>query len=89
MSAREADIAVRITNRPPDYLIGKKVCSLRHALFKSKKFRKTKPTPIITWTIDNGVPEWALEHISEPEVAMRIDDLHSMYRSVEKWHRRR
>jgi len=41
MSNRQADIAVRATNSPPEHLIGRKVCSLKWSVFGSKTYEDT------------------------------------------------
>ena len=40
MAARQADIALRMTAKPPDYLIGQKVLPLSHGVYASKKYLK-------------------------------------------------
>jgi molybdate transport repressor ModE-like protein len=35
LSRREADLAVRVTNKPPDSYIGREVCKFRHAIYAS------------------------------------------------------
>lgn len=37
LNRREADVALRMTNRPPEYLIGRKVGCVRFALYASEK----------------------------------------------------
>lgn len=45
LSRREADIAVRVTSKPPDHLIGRKVCSLPWSFYAPKSYLKTKCIP--------------------------------------------
>ena len=38
LAAREADIAVRLTAKPPDYLVGREVMRLRHGVYGTVNF---------------------------------------------------
>lgn len=42
LSRREADIAVRVTSKPPDTSIARKVCRFRFAVYASRRYLKTK-----------------------------------------------
>jgi len=46
LSRREADIAVRATSQPPEYLIGKKVCSIGWSLYGQEDCQTTASDPI-------------------------------------------
>lgn len=41
LNRREADVALRMTNKPPEYLIGRKVGCVRFALYASQKLLQT------------------------------------------------
>ena len=45
LTRREADIAVRATRRPPDYLIGRKVCTLAWAFYASPSYLAKEGRP--------------------------------------------
>jgi len=38
LSRREADVAVRVTKKPPDDLIGRRICKFRFALYASSRY---------------------------------------------------
>ncbi len=40
LAAREADIAVRLTDKPPDYLVGREVLPMRHGVYASPAYLK-------------------------------------------------
>lgn len=84
LNAREADIAVRLSPSPPDYLIGKKVAELRHGIYQSKRYKPTQQQrpQVILWTFEKGLPMWVHQHYPNAEVALRVDDLASMYAAV-------
>jgi len=90
LAAREADVAIRLTNAPPDYLIGKKIASMQHGIYGSSTYRPphissnspSHKTPIIAWQTETKLPEWAQTHFPNAEIVMRVDDLLSMYCAV-------
>ncbi len=82
MANREADLAVRFTETPPEYLIGTCVTTMQHAFYKHKDLDVQKRTPLIVWQRDKGIPHWASQ-LTAPEVVMQVDDLQSMYTAVE------
>ena len=84
LNAREADIAVRLTPAPPDYLVGKKLADLRHGVYGSKAYlaRDNHRARLILWAHEDVLPEWAKEHFPEANVVLRVDDLASMYAAV-------
>jgi DNA-binding transcriptional LysR family regulator len=82
LAAREADIAIRLTPKPPEYLIGKKIAHLQHGIYRQVNRGFSKVTPIILWSNETDLPDWALKHYPNAKVAMRVDDLYSMYAAV-------
>ncbi|WP_232824826.1 LysR family transcriptional regulator [Algibacillus agarilyticus] len=82
MANREADLAVRITANPPDYLIGSRLTTLQHAFYTSDAVSLDKKTPLVVWEGQKELPHWASEHFISPYIALRVDDLASMYRAV-------
>lgn len=84
LSARQADIALRLTPKPPDYLIGKKVLPLRHGIYASAKYLKKNPKPglVILWNDEIEHPEWVKQHFPNAEVVIRVDDVTTMLACV-------
>lgn len=80
LAAREADIALRLTPSPPDYLIGKKVLPLGMGLYASSKYLKKNPVPehLILWNGEDKFPDWATQHFDSAEVAIRVSDVTTM-----------
>ena len=64
LSAREADIAVRATDNPPENLIGQRIATLAFAVYGNKKMfervkENDKSIPCITWIGDSNTrPPW-------------------------------
>jgi DNA-binding transcriptional LysR family regulator len=84
LSARQADIALRLTPKPPDYLIGKKLLPLRHGVYASEQYLKqnSKPGHVILWNDDQKRPDWMRDHFPKAEVVIRVDDVTNMLASV-------
>ncbi len=80
--AREADIAVRLSPAPPEYLIGKEICKLVHGIYYNRQLHKADRSPIITWSDEENIPDWAEQNLANPYVVMQVDDLSSMYAAV-------
>jgi DNA-binding transcriptional LysR family regulator len=84
LAARQADIALRLTPKPPEYLIGKQVLPLRHGVYGSKKYLSENPNPndVILWNDETNHPEWMKQHYSKANVSIRTDDVTSMLSCV-------
>lgn len=86
LANREADMAIRLTASPPDYLVGKQVAMLQHGIYSNISLNqggKTKDTRtgIIAWVGDKDLPDWA-HNFQKPYITLRVDDLYSMYVAV-------
>lgn len=82
LAAREADVAVRFTPSPPEYLIGSQICKLQHGIYAHKDFNKSNKVKLILWPDEKEQPEWALNAFPKSEIALRVDDCYSMYSAV-------
>ena len=83
LAAREADVAIRLTLAPPEYLIGKKIANIQHGIYAPVELDFTKQIPVILWNNETGIPAWVQQHYPEAKIAMRVDDLYSMYAALE------
>jgi DNA-binding transcriptional LysR family regulator len=81
LAAREADIALRLTPSPPEYLIGKRITLLQHGIYTNVNIDLKAPR-LVVWGSETALPTWALDHFPNAEIAMRVDDLYSMYVAV-------
>lgn len=84
LAAREADIALRLTAKPPDYLVGRQVLPLRHGVYGSIDYLESDSTParVILFRSDVETPEWVRDHFPDASVSMRVDDVGTMVRGV-------
>lgn len=84
LAAREADIAVRLTDKPPDYLIGRKVMSMRHGIYGSPKYLRhlEGPADVVLFRGGDETPEWVAEHFPDSKTVLRLDDVSTMVAAV-------
>lgn len=84
LNARQADIALRLTDKPPEYLVGKKVLNLRHGIYASADYLQQQPTShgLIIYSDEVGLPQWSEQHFSDAKVVMRVDEVNSMHACV-------
>jgi DNA-binding transcriptional LysR family regulator len=80
LAAREADIALRLTAKPPDYLIGREVVPMRHGVYGSPDCIRTldEQPHVILFRSEPEQPEWVRQHFPGAEIAMRVDDVGTM-----------
>jgi DNA-binding transcriptional LysR family regulator len=86
LSSREADIAVRLTAKPPDYLIGREVMPLRHGVYgASNYFDKLNGAPgVILFRGEGQQPEWVGRHFPDADIVLRVDDVTTMVAAVQQ-----
>jgi len=83
LASRDADIAIRLTPSPPDYLVGREVTTLQHALYSKKDYHESNElVGLILWEGENSIPKWAHQHFNECYVSLYVDDLSTMYAAV-------
>jgi DNA-binding transcriptional LysR family regulator len=84
LAAREADIALRLTAKPPDYLIGREVLPMRHGVYGSPDYLENLdgPVDVVLFRGDPDQPEWVRQHFPDAEIAMRVDDVGTMALAV-------
>lgn len=86
LAAREADIALRLTASPPDYLIGRKVLSLHHGVYASPEYllQDRERHAFVAFSGNRDVPEWVEQHFSGAGMALCTDDVSVMVEAVEQ-----
>jgi len=80
LAAREADIALRFTATPPDYLIGRKILPMLHGVYGSTGYlsEKRKQHTYIAFAGDGAAPSWVEQHFSGARMALRTDEVSVM-----------
>ena len=86
LGARQADIALRLTPKPPDYLIGRKILPLGIGLYASPQYLETRPLrdQLVLWNDEIEVPAWAQQNFPDATIALRADDVTSLLACVEQ-----
>lgn len=85
LASRQADIALRLTARPPEYLIGREVLPLRHGIYASSGYLKKKRNGgqrLILWVGDREMPEWVNDHFPNGRVVARTNEILTMMGAV-------
>lgn len=84
LAARHADVALRLTGQPPDYLIGKKVLPLCHGIYASTQYLQSNPqnNKVILWKDEHQNPEWVQQHFNNAHVVMRANNISSILSCV-------
>ena len=77
LSTRQADIALRMTPKPPDYLIGKKVMPLGIGIYASRQYLENNPDPdhLVLWNDEIEMPEWARQNFPAAKTVIRANDV--------------
>lgn len=82
--SRQADIALRLSPKPPEYLIGREIVPLHHGVYATAQYLKKKRNTerLILWEHDRSIPEWVNDHFSTSQVAVRTNDIMTMMEAV-------
>ena len=88
LGSRQADIAVRLSPKPPEYLLGKKILPLGHGVYASQRYlKKTRQQEqLILWEHERVTPEWVADHFPSARVAVRVTEIMSMVELVKHHH---
>lgn len=82
LNKREADVAIRVTDHPPENLIGRRLLKLAHAVYGSTEYLACHPEvtakdpDVLTWlTQDDGAnkPKWLADNFSQARARSRMD----------------
>jgi DNA-binding transcriptional LysR family regulator len=85
LSQREADIAVRGAERPPEHLAGRPVGTVRSGLYAARSYLRTlgkAPSPANwRWVVPDASlahlasARWIAQHVDEARIALRVNSL--------------
>ena len=80
LATLEADLAVRLTDMPPDNLIGRKILPLRHGVYASDEYlSQARDTHnLILWRSEHSLPEWVQDHFPDGVVVAHTDEAQTM-----------
>jgi DNA-binding transcriptional LysR family regulator len=92
LSKREADVAVRPSNRPPENLVGRRVGQIQTAIYASKAYLGEQGEKTDWSDYDWVAPDealahlaqakWVRKHIAEERIVARVDSLLGMAEAV-------
>ncbi|QNN56663.1 LysR family transcriptional regulator [Diaphorobacter ruginosibacter] len=92
LNKREADVAIRPSNTPPDYLIGRRAGRVQTAIYASKAYLKARPRhrklAELDWVaLDEGLSHlaqarWLRTHIPMERIVAQVDSLNGMTQLV-------
>ena len=80
LAAMEADLAIRMTPNPPDYLVGRELMKLRHGIYGTRGVldNLAEPVNVILFRDEIEHPSWVTDHFDKVNVVLRVDDVGSM-----------
>lgn len=90
LTAREADIALRATDNPPENLMGKRIATLAFAVYGNKELYKRttnngSPASCITWIGDSHTkPPWIEKSCPSTPRIYRTSELSVMYQMTKQ-----
>jgi len=84
LGSRQADIALRLSPKPPEYLLGREIAPLRHGVYASEHYLLARPPQeqVILWGQDKGMPEWVDDHFPDAKVSVRTSEIMTMMEAV-------
>lgn len=84
LANRQADIALRLTPKPPEYLIGREILPLRHGVYASSEYLKQTRSveKLILWQHEQDMPEWVKDHFVGGKVVARVSEVMTMVDAV-------
>lgn len=80
LAAMEADLAIRMTPSPPDYLVGFEVMKLHHGIYASQEYLqyRSNKTKVILFQSEIKPPDWVKKYAGDSQISLRVDDVGSM-----------
>lgn len=92
LTRREADVAIRGSNRPPENLVGRHVGNIRTAAYASRAYLRTvgrrRKLPELDWIAPDAAlahleqAKWLAAHVPAERVVMSVDSLVGMLLAV-------
>jgi DNA-binding transcriptional LysR family regulator len=92
LTKREADVALRITNKPPEHLVGRKLLRVEFALYGARSLveqmgaqAELAAYPWMAWDERQGArltEQWMHKHVPDARVVCRVDSATVMISSV-------
>jgi DNA-binding transcriptional LysR family regulator len=91
LSRRDADVAIRVTNDPPETLVGRRICTVRWAVYCRRDLADGSGTgrvdsvPFVGFVDDFGPPlarRWVESNVRPERLAARANSIHSVLEMI-------
>lgn len=84
LSSRQADIALRLSPKPPEYLVGRQVLPLGHGVYASADYLNSQRDNerLVLWEHDRPHPEWVVDHYPDARIVARTSEIMTMVDAV-------
>jgi len=84
LASRQADIALRLSPKPPEYLVGRQILPLGHGVYASEDYLNTHRNvdQLVLWEHDRPSPEWVANHYPDGRVVTRTTEIMTMVDTV-------
>lgn len=84
LATMEADIAIRMTPSPPDYLVGRELMKIHHGIYGIPRVlgNLTQSCNVLLFDDEIKPPPWVNKYFKNAHVMMRMDDVGSMTTAV-------
>ena len=88
LSRRDADVAIRLTNDPPETLVGRRICAVRWCLYSTQNLMRSigperlESLPFIGYCESFGPPpvrRWVETHIRPGRIAAKVNSVYNMF----------
>jgi len=89
LSRRDADVAIRLTNDPPETLVGRRVCAVRWSLYCGRTLmaslgsERAESLPFVGYCENFGPPSirrWIETHVRPGRIAAKVNSVHHVFR---------
>jgi len=79
VSSSGSKLKVRLTAKPPDYLVGREVMRLQHGIYgTTHTLRELSDPDVILFESETKQPPWVTENFPNAQTVLRVDDVTSM-----------
>ena len=84
LGSRQADIALRLSPKPPEQLIGHNIVPLSHGVYASEAYleQKHNTDQLILWSHERAMPDWVADHFPNARVFARASEIMTMMDAV-------
>lgn len=84
LASMEADIAIRLTDSPPEYLVGRELMKISHGIYGTNSMVNSMEGAIdvVLFRDEVRAPAWVTDNFKDFRVVLRVDDVGTMAAAV-------